>query len=74
MGHMSVSLAQLDVLPGGCSLVVEPDETGERVRFFAVDAEGNQSAPSGWFDVADAPIRLSWVAFDFETEERREAP
>lgn len=61
---MTDSLAVLDVLPPHCSLVADAD--GDHVRFQAVDADGRLSLWSGWFPVAAAPIRLSWVAFDFE--------
>ena len=58
------ALAKLDVLPPHCSLVAEADEG--RVRFTATDADGRTSAPSGWFDMDDAPIYLSWQAFEFD--------
>ena len=61
------ALARLDVLPSHCSLVAEAD--GTRVRFTATDAEGRTSAPSGWFEMDDAPIYLSWSAFEFDDGE-----
>mgnify|MGYP001601652743 FL=1 len=61
------ALARLDVLPSQCSLTAEAD--GTRVRFTATDADGRTSAPSGWFEMDDAPIYLSWSAFEFDEKE-----
>jgi hypothetical protein len=60
---MSLSICHLDVLPPKCSLEAEWD--GGRVRFRATDRTGQHSLWSGWFELADAPVALSWCAFEW---------
>lgn len=65
---MTDSIAVLDTLPPKCSLISEIDRDNDRVRFRAqMIAAGTilDSKWSGWFPLAETPIRLSWVAFDF---------
>jgi hypothetical protein len=65
-----IDLVALDVLPGQCNVEAEVDGVSERVRFQGVRPHPHRggvqfSAWSGWFHLADCPIKLTWDAFEF---------
>jgi hypothetical protein len=66
-------LFSLDHLPAYSSVECELEPGHLRFRALSASAPGEVervSAWSGWFAVHDAPIRLSWDAFEWDEPQR----
>ncbi len=63
-----MNLCRIDVLPPQSGVHIELDDSHHFVRFRGYDPV-RMSEWSGWFDVADCPIHLTWAAFEWGVDE-----